>query len=402
MIARYHKLLLENALAQFPAVVVTGSRQSGKTTLARAVWPKADYVSLDDPAQADRARRQPDDFLAAFTGPVVLDEIQYAPELFRHLKRAIDHDRRPGRFLVTGSQAFALMEGVSESLAGRAAILTLPTLNLEEVFPDATLDQVDRFLWRSGYPELWQRPDLNRDLWMGSYLATYLERDVRQALNVGNLRDVDRLLRAAALRAGQLLSYADVARDVGIAPNTAKRWLSVLVASQQVFLLEPYHRQHRKRLIKAPKLYFNDTGLLCFLLGFRDAADIRSHAMWGSVWENFVIAELRKRAQSMSRPPSFWFWRTADGDEVDLLIETAPEQFAAMECKTAERITTTDTKGIRRLTEEYGATAVASARVVCRTPTSYPVGDPAGTLAISPIEALHLVAQTFNLPRAPN
>ena len=390
------------SLDQFPATVITGSRQSGKTTLARAVWPDAGYVSLDDPAQADRARRQPDEFLAGLPGRVILDEIQYAPGLFRHLKRAIDQDRRPGRFLITGSQAFALMQGVSESLAGRAAILTLPTLGLDEVFPNATLEQTDRFLWRSGYPELWQRPDLDRELWMGSYLATYLERDVRQALNVGNLSDFDRLLRAAALRAGQLLSFADLARDVGIAPNTAKRWLSVLVASQQVFLLEPFHRQHRKRLIKAPKLYFNDTGLLCFLLGFRNPDDVRAHAMWGSVWENFVIAELRKRAQAMTRPPSFWFWRTADGDEVDLLIETAPEQFAAMECKTSERITTADTKGIRRLTDEYGATAVASARVVCRTPTSYPVGDPAGTLAISPIEALHLVARTLNLPRAPH
>lgn len=390
------------SLDQFPATVITGSRQSGKTTLARAVWPDAGYVSLDDPAQADRARRQPDEFLAGLPGRVILDEIQYAPGLFRHLKRAIDQDRRPGRFLITGSQAFALMQGVSESLAGRAAILTLPTLGLDEVFPNATLEQTDRFLWRSGYPELWQRPDLDRELWMGSYLATYLERDVRQALNVGNLSDFDRLLRAAALRAGQLLSFADLARDVGIAPNTAKRWLSVLVASQQVFLLEPFHRQHRKRLIKAPKLYFNDTGLLCFLLGFRNPDDVRAHAMWGSVWENFVIAELRKRAQAMTRPPSFWFWRTADGDEVDLLIETAPDQFAALECKTSERITTADAKGIRRLAEEYGDTAIASPRVVCRTPTSYPVGDAAGTLAIPPTEALNLLARTFNASRLVN
>ena len=390
------------SLDQFPATVITGSRQSGKTTLARAVWPDAGYVSLDDPAQADRARRQPDEFLAGLPGRVILDEIQYAPGLFRHLKRAIDQDRRPGRFLITGSQAFALMQGVSESLAGRAAILTLPTLGLDEVFPNATLEQTDRFLWRSGYPELWQRPDLDRELWMGSYLATYLERDVRQALNVGNLSDFDRLLRAAALRAGQLLSFADLARDVGIAPNTAKRWLSVLVASQQVFLLEPFHRQHRKRLIKAPKLYFNDTGLLCSLLGFRNPDDVRAHAMWGSVWENFVIAELRKRAQAMTRPPSFWFWRTADGDEVDLLIETAPDQFAALECKTSERITTADAKGIRRLAEEYGDTAIASPRVVCRTPTSYPVGDAAGTLAIPPTEALNLLARTFNASRLVN
>lgn len=384
MIARRHKQLLESALAQFPAVVLTGARQSGKTTLAKAVWPDAGYVSLDDPAQADWARRQPGEFLGRFTGQAILDEIQYAPEIFRHLKMAIDEDRRPGRFLITGSQAFSLMQGVSESLAGRAAILTLPTLGLDEVFPGATIEQTDQFLWRSGYPELWQRPDLNRELWMGSYLATYLERDVRQALNVGDLRDFDRLVRAAALRAGQLLSYADIARDVGIAPNTAKRWLSVLAASQQIFLLEPYHRQQRKRLIKAPKLYFNDTGLLGFLLGFQDPGDIKAHAMWGAVWENFVIAEIRKRSQAILRPPSLWYWRTAQGDEVDLLIETAPETFAVVECKTSERVTADDLKGVRQLADEYGQRSIASVRVVCRTSSPYPLGGAGDAMAVPP------------------
>lgn len=372
--------------------MLTGARQAGKTTLARSVWPGAAYVSLDDPARADHARQRPDDFLAGFTGPAILDEVQYAPEIFRHLKRAIDDDRRPGRFLVTGSQAFSLMQGVSESLAGRAAILTLPTLTLEELFPHATLDDTDRFLWRSGYPELWQRPELNRELWMGGYLATYLERDVRQALNVGDLRDFDRLLRSAALRAGQLLSYAELARDVGISPNTAKRWISVLAASHQIFLLEPYHRQQRKRLIKAPKLYFNDTGLLCFLLGFQRQADLRTHALWGAIWENFVIAEIRKRSQALLQPPACWFWRTAHGDEVDLLIETSPQRFVAIECKTAERVTSTDTLGFARLADEYGRDAITSAHVVCRTASAYPISGPIEARAIPPIAALGLTA----------
>ncbi len=154
-----------------------------------------------------------------------------------------------------------------------------------------------------------------------------LERDVRQALNVGDLRDFDRLIRAAALRTGQLLSYADLARDVGISPNTAKRWLSVLAASQQIFLLEPYHHQRSKRPIKAPKLYFNDTGLLCHLLGFQALDALKNHGMWGAVWENFVIAEVRKQLQATVRPNAMWFWRTAQGDEVDLLIETGPEEY---------------------------------------------------------------------------
>ena len=193
------------------------------------------------------------------------------------------------------------MAGASESLAGRVAIFTLPPLCLDEIVEESSVDRTDAFLWRSGFPGLWQNPKLDRDLWMGSYVATYLERDVRQVLAVGDLRDFDRLLRAAALRAGQLLSYSDLARDVGIAPNTAKRWVSVLEASQQVFLLEPYHRQQRKRLIKSPKLYFADTGLLTALMGFRRAADLTGHALWGAVWENFVISELRKRL--LAKPP---------------------------------------------------------------------------------------------------
>ena len=378
MIARRHKPIIEKALTQFPVTVLTGARQAGKTTLARHVWPNARYVSLDDPAEASQAQHTPDAFLARHAPPVVFDEIQYAPEIFRHLKRAVDRDRQPGRYLLTGSQAFNLMGGVSESLAGRTAVLTLPTLAFDEVFPAATRDDLDRFLWRGGFPELWARPDLSRDLWMGSYVATYLERDVRQALNVGDLRDFDRLLRAAALRTGQLLSYADLARDVGIAPNTAKRWLSVLAASQQIFLLEPYHQQRAKRLIKAPKLYFNDTGLLCHLLGFEHIGALQNHAMWGAVWESFVVAELCKRMQATMRPRPMWFWRTAQGDEVDLLIETGPTEFVAIEVKTSERIGEADLRGLHKLADEYGPRAITAARVVCRTETPYPVGaDPA-------------------------
>lgn len=373
MIARRHTPLLQQALAQFPATLLTGARQAGKTTLARHVWPRANYASLDDPALAAQARLTPEAFLAAQRDPLILDEVQYVPELLRHLKRTIDRDRRPGRYLLTGSQVFGLMAGVSESLAGRVAVLQLPTLAFDEVYRAPSRDDLDRFLWRGGFPELWARAELSRDLWMGSYVATYLERDVRQAIHVGDLRDFDRLLRAAALRVGQLLSYADLARDVGVAPNTARRWLSVLQASQQLFLLEPYHRQRAKRLIKAPKLYFNDTGLLCYLLGFRDLDALRAHAMWGAVWENFVIAETRKRAQSRLRPPALWFWRTAQGDEVDLLVETGPVEFVAVEIKTVERAGDAHLRGLRKLVAEYGRRAVREGIVVCRTPTAYPL-----------------------------
>ncbi|MBF8301249.1 MAG: hypothetical protein HW394_1619 [Acidobacteria bacterium] len=392
MIARFIRPHVASAVEQFPVVVLTGARQVGKTTLARWILPDATYVTLDDPARAAAARLSPDTFLAGLARPVILDEVQYAPELFRHLKMAVDREPRLGSFLVTGSQTFSLMAGVSESLAGRAAIFSLPALSLREVATGAALAETDRFLWRSGFPELWQRPELDRDLWMGSYVATYLERDVRQVLNVGDLRDFDRFLRASALRAGQLLSYADLARDVGIAPNTAKRWLSVLEASQQVFLLEPYHRQRTKRLIKAPKLYFADTGLLCHLLGFRAPADLLAHPMWGAVWENFVISEVRKRLLDTGTPPALWFWRTASGDEVDLLVETGPERFIALECKTAQQVTSDSVKGIRRAAAEYGSNAIARARIVCRTETAYPLDPSVDARAVSVRDAIDEVA----------
>jgi predicted AAA+ superfamily ATPase len=391
MIPRLLAGSLSAAFAQFPVVVLGGARQVGKTTLARALLPQAAYVTLDDPARAAAARLSPSAFLSGLSRPAIVDEVQYAPELFRHLKMAVDADRRAGSFFVTGSQTFSLMAGVSDSLAGRAAIFTLPTLTLTEV-PGADAAGVDRFLWRSGFPELWQRPELDRDLWLGSYVSTYLERDVRQVLQVGDLRDFDRFVRAAALRAGQLLSYADLARDVGIAPNTAKRWLSVLEASHQVFLLEPYHRQRTKRLIKAPKVYFADTGLLCHLLGFHALADLQAHPMWGAVWENFVAAEVRKRLLDTGARPSLWFWRTAGGDEVDLLVEHGPERFAVIEAKVTAHPDATSLKGIHALTQEYGPEAVRFARVVCRTDSAYPLDSRSAARAVPLPDALDELA----------
>lgn len=392
MIARYQEAALRQAFAQFPAVVLTGARQVGKTTLARWLLPDADFVSLDDPARAEQARLNPAALLDGLNRPAIIDEVQYVPGLFQHVKRAIDADRRPGAFLITGSQSFPLMAGVSESLAGRAAIFTLPGLCLGEIFSQPSIADHDAFLWRSGFPELWQRRDLDRALWLGSYTATYLERDVRQVLNVGDLRDFDRFVRASALRAGQLLSYSDLARDVGIAPNTARRWMSVLEASQQIFLLEPYHRQRTKRLIKTPKLYFADTGLLCSVLGFRDASELRQHALWGAVWENFVVSEVRKRLLATGRPPALWFWRTANGDQVDLLIEEAPEQFTAIECKTAERVRAADARGFAKLTAEYGEPSLRRGRVACRTARAYPLDAAGDIVAMPPSDLLDEVA----------
>ena len=364
--------MLKRAAAQFPVVVLTGARQAGKTSLLRRLWPDAEYVTLDIPREAEEARLDAPGFFARRGEPLLLDEVQYAPTLFRHLKTLVDRDRRPGRFLLTGSQDFPLMQGVTESLAGRCAVLSLPTLSLNETKPDAELKEADAFCWRGGFPELWQRPELERELWLGSYLATYLERDVRNIANVGSLRDFDRFLRAAALRSGQLLSLAELARDVGISPNTAKNWGSILQASHQIFLLEPWHRSATKRLIKTPKLYFADTGLLTYLLGFRDWAALTQHPAWGAVWESFVVSEACKHFQNAGRRPPLWFWRTGAGDEVDLLVEVGAERFLALECKTSAEPDARQLRGFGALESAYGKAALRRGAVVCRTDKPYP------------------------------
>lgn len=382
MIPRLIKNRLALAWQQFPVVVVSGARQVGKTTLARAFLPRASYVTLDLPAEAETARLNPAQLFQTHPAPLILDEVQYAPNVLRHLKILVDQDRTPGQYLLTGSQSFELMSGVTESLAGRAAILTLPPLTLLELPDTKNLELIDAYLWRGAYPELWQRPELDRILWLGSYLATYLERDVRNLLNVGSLRDFDRFLRACALRVGQLLSYADLARDVGISPNTVRSWISVLEASQQIFLLEPYHRQRTKRLVKSPKLYFTDTGMLTYLMGFSSASELPRHALWGAVWENFVVCEVRKSYLVRGMRAPLWFWRTLSGEELDLLIEVAPEKFVVIESKTAAQVDASALRNVRSLQAEYGEASVDKAFVVCRTERAYPLTEGGASEAV--------------------
>lgn len=369
-----------SAARQFPALVVTGGRQTGKTTLLGHLFPNASFASLDLPSAASQADESGEEFLRGYAERVILDEVQYAPGLFRHLKVAIDARRSErGRFLMTGSQKFSLMHALSESLAGRCAVLELDTLASTEIlaaFPDETI-LPEEILWRGGFPELWRDREVEPRLFYSSYTATYLERDVRLALRVGSLRDFERFVRACALRSGRLLNLTELARDVGIAGTTAREWLSVLEASSQVVLLEPYFNNPTRRLIKTPKLYFRDTGLLCFLLGIETPGALASSPLLGPVWETFVLGQILRARAAAGSAGQVFFWRDAQGVEVDFLIEQN-SRVRLIEAKAAESLG--DPRALKPLLavrDLFGDRAAPEHWVASRTPHPHaPAGVP--------------------------
>jgi len=344
MVWRYLKRSLEpvlnRAAAEFPGVVLTGPRQSGKTTLLKHLFGETHgYVSLELPDVQAAAAADPRGFLELHSPPVILDEVQYAPDLLPYIKEVIDARRQErGLYLLTGSQNLLLMARVTESLAGRAAILRLLPLSQREMqgepekpFPwerpqgrppsrgPAPLDLWKSFL-RGGYPELAVEPDRDIGLWHASYLQTYLERDIRSLRQIGDLTLFQNFLRALAARSAQLLNLTDLARDLGVALNTAKAWLAVLEATFQVIILRPYFANVGKRLVKTPKVYFLDVGTLCHLTGLKDPEHAATGPMGGAIFETAVLMEIIKTISHRGQDPQVYFWRTAAGAEVDIVV----------------------------------------------------------------------------------
>ena len=335
--------VLRRAVREFPAVVLTGPRQSGKTTLLTHLFGRSHrYVSLDPPDVRAAALADPRGFLDLYAAPVILDEVQHAPELLSFIKERIDRNReRRGAYVLTGSQNLLIAQHVAESLAGRAGIFRLLPFSSREAGgrrgPSPLWHARPRWpsrpplhgpaLWRSlvrgSYPEVVVEPSRNAPRWLVGYVQTYLERDVRMLRQVGDLSSFQSFLRLLAARSGQLLNLADISRDLGVALNTAKAWLGVLEATYQVIVVRPYFANVGKRLVKTPKVYFTDTGVLCYVMSLGDAVHAAAGPMAGAIMETAVLGELVKEQFGRGREARFHFWRTSTGSEVDLLVERA-------------------------------------------------------------------------------
>jgi predicted AAA+ superfamily ATPase len=320
-----------------PVVVLTGPRQSGKTTLVRKLFSRLPYRNLEAPDVRERALSDPRGFLQSLPGGAVLDEIQRAPDLLSYIQVDVDERPRPGRYILTGSQNLLMLSGVAQSLAGRAALLELLPLSVTELERAGWLSETPfEVMFRGGYPAPFQRGEDTRD-WLGDYVRTYVERDVRQVLAVGDLLAFQTFLRIAATRTGQLLNLSQLGADAGVSHNTAKSWLGILEASYVAIRIPPFFRNLGKRLVKTPKLHFIDTGLVCYLLGIRSARELEAHPLRGAVFESWVVSEACKVQRNTGLHAGMTFFRDAHGLEIDLLVERGADVLA-IEAKSGQTL----------------------------------------------------------------
>ena len=321
---------------KFPVISITGPRQSGKTTFTRMVFKEYDYASLEEPDEREFAQTDPRGFLRRFPKGVIFDEIQRAPKLLSYIQGIVDREDIPGRYILTSSQQFHLLQGVSQTLAGRTAIVHLLPFSITELFSRKNLNPyefdispdrdakpgitLENILYKGLYPRIHDK-DLNAHDWLSAYYRTYVERDVRDIINIGNLDAFQRFIRLCAGRTGQLLNLSSLAFDCGISHTTARQWISVLQAGFIIYLLPPHYANFSKRLIKSPKLYFLDPGLLCYLLRIREPADVLIHPLRGGIFETFILSEIYKAFAHTGEAPPLYFWRDRTGHEIDLIID---------------------------------------------------------------------------------
>jgi len=331
----------------FPIVSLTGPRQSGKTTLARAKFPDFAYVNLENLDDRLAAEEDPLRFLRPHSGTgIIVDEVQKVPSLCSYLQGIVDESGEIGKYILTGSQNFLLLEKITQSLAGRVAVCNLLPLGLTELIDADLLDEdLNRVMFTGGYPVLYDRHIPASD-YFPSYIQTYIERDVRGISNVGNLSTFQRFVKLCAGRVGQLLNLSNLGTELGINYKTVRAWISILEASYLVFLLQPYHKNFNKRIVKQPKLYFFDTGLLCALLDIQSPEQLDSHYLRGNIFESFIIAEHIKYRLHAGRRSNAFFWRNSTGHEIDLLLE-AGAQLWAVEIKSGETLNEDFFKGLR-------------------------------------------------------
>ena len=347
MIPRAAASTLQRLAQGFPVLVLTGPRQSGKTTLAKSVFSDKTYISLENPDERAFALQDPKRFLQRFPQGAVLDEVQRCPELLSWLQAWVDERGIMGDFVLTGSSQFDLMVGVTQTLAGRVGRVELLPLCADEMATSQKAPaDLNSALFQGCYPALYDR-DVSPPDWFANYISTYIERDVRQLVAVRNLTQFQTFVKMCAARSGQLLNLTSLGADCGISSVTAKQWLSVLEASYIVSLLQPLHRNFGKRLVKAPKLYFCDVGLAAWLLGIRDATSLDTHAARGALFETYVVSELMKQRLNAGQPRDLYFWRDSAGNEVDVVIESA-QGLQAIEIKSGSTFASDWTDGLKK------------------------------------------------------
>lgn len=337
-----------NRLAQgFPVVAITGPRQSGKTTLAKALFKDKPYITLENPDEREFAQNDPKRFLARFPQGAVLDEVQRCPQLLSWLQGLVDDRGIMGDFVLTGSAQFSLIENITQTLAGRVGRVELLPLSAHELAMAKKLpDTLTQMLFQGNYPALYNRPVSPQD-WFSNYVTTYVERDVRQLIAVRDLGQFQTFVKMCAARTGQLLNLASLGADCGVSATTAKQWLTVLEASYIVTLLRPHFQNFGKRLVKTPKLYFLDSGLAAWLLGIRDAQTLETHSARGALFETWVVSELYKHRLNAGVAPDLYFWRDSSGNEIDLISEM-PQGLQPIEIKSGSTYATDWSQGLKK------------------------------------------------------